>query len=240
MLVRNLLAACGQRQILVTIAASVRAPNIAALATAQGWTGSQLIQVTINSGVDVAALSINGIGANLLHIINNGRIGGIRGVGNGDTGGTGLYTRIPIRITNNGTIFGAGGSGGRGEGAAFSKNGGYYEATGGYGGFGAGFRDQASPVVFDAAALGSPGMNIQYDGAIGGGQERPYANSTNGGSGGAIGQNGTAGNTGASYGGSYDSASTIPGQSGGLAGYYVDGNAYITWLVTGTRLGRVI
>lgn len=240
MFARSLMMAGGQRQILVTIAASVRNPNIAALAAAQGWNGSQLIQVTINSGVDVAALSISGIGANQLHIVNNGRIGGIRGVGNGDTGGTGLYTRTPIRVTNNGTIFGAGGGGGRGDGAAFSKNGGYYEATGGFGGFGAGFRDQASPVVFDAAAAGGGGMSIQYDGAIGGGQERPYANSAGGGAGGAIGQNGAAGSAGANFGGSYDGASIIPGQSGGLAGYYVDGNSYITWLVTGTRLGRVI
>jgi hypothetical protein len=239
MFARSLLMATGQRQILVKIAASVRAPNIAALATAQGWDGSQLIQVTINSGVDVAALSISGIGANLLHIINNGRIGGIRGVGNGDAGGTGLYTRTPIRITNNGTMFGAGGSGGRGEGAAIAKNGSYLEATGGYGGFGAGFRDQTT-VVFDASISGGSGMNVAYEGAIGGGQERPYANSAGGGAGGAMGQPGGSGSSGAGYGGSYDGGSIIPGQSGGLAGYYVDGNAYITWLVTGTRLGRVI
>lgn len=240
MFARSLMMAGGQRQITVSISTSVRNPNIAALATAQGWRGTELINLIINSGVDVAAMQITGIPDYALHLIINGRLGGVRGLGNGDNGGTGLYTRTHIRVTNNGIMFGAGGSGGRGEGAAFSKNGSYGEATGGYGGFGAGFRDQASPVVFDAAAAGGPGMSIQYDGAIGGGQERPYANSVGGGTGGAIGQNGAAGNAGANFGGSYDSASTIPGQSGGLAGYYVDGNSYITWLVTGTRLGRVI
>lgn len=233
MLVRNYLATTGQRQILVTISANVRSPNIASLATALGWNGSQLIQVTINSGVDVASLSISGIGANLLHIINNGRIGGIA------NSGTGLYTRIPIRVTNNGTIFGGGGQGGLGGLTRFGYGSGWAaECRGGAGGTGAGFNTSGT-LAFMNATAGSAGESAAYTGATFPGDTQPAGDGGVGGTGGSIGQPGTAGSAGSVSGSASDVVIT-PGESGQLAGYYVDGNAYITWHATGTRLGRVI
>lgn len=56
-----------------------------------------------------------------------------------------------------------------------------------------------------------------------------------GGNGGGWGSNGSPGNAGAN--GNYTAGG--PGRPGGLAGYYIQGNGNVTWLNTGTRLGRV-
>lgn len=232
MFARSMLMASGQRQINVIISANVRSPNIAALATALGWNGSQLIQVTINSGVDVASLNISGIGANQLHVINYGRIGGVV------NSGTGLYTRIPIRVTNNGTIFGGGGQGGYGGGAWVQYHGSSGGASGGGGGNGAGFNASGTLALISAQS-GGRGEDYQYQGAIFPGDTAPAASGGSGGSGGSIGQSGFSGGWGG-VGGSASASETTPPGDGQPAGYYVDGNAYITWLATGTRLGRVI
>ncbi|MCD2168062.1 hypothetical protein LPW39_23350, partial [Comamonas koreensis] len=108
----------------MAIAASVRSPDIAALARARGWNGSGQITCTINAGVDVASLNIAGIPHDRLTIINRGRMGGVV------NGGTAIYTRIRIRIDNTlGTIFGGGGAGGNGAWKAIFRGTGYV-ATG--------------------------------------------------------------------------------------------------------------
>lgn len=235
MLVRNYLATTGQRQITVIISANIRSPDIAALATGQGWRGTENITLVINAGVDVATLQISGIPDDRLHIINNGRIGGVL------NSGTGLYTRIRILVTNNGTIFGGGGMGGRGSSAGYSYPGGTSDtAQGGVGGNGAGFTASAavSMVARDTSPAPTSGSYVSYSGAIFPGDTRPWAQGGFGGSGGAIGVAGANGEN-ASSGGT-GATGSVPGSPPAAAGYYVDGNSYITWLATGTRLGRVI
>ncbi|TQL83074.1 hypothetical protein [Delftia sp. HK171] len=238
MLARNLLTASGQRQILVTISANVRSPNIAALATAQGWSGSENITLTVNAGVDVATLQISGIPDDRLHIINNGRIGGVQS--NGGVGGTGLYTRTRIRITNNGTIFGGGGQGGYGGSASWSYASSSGTGVGGAGGNGAGF-SLSGTVTFvnrNTNPTAGGGTYSAYDGATFPGDTAPWAGGGSGALGGDIGVAGGTG-TAASSGGT-GAGAPGSGTAGALAGYYVDGNSYITWLATGSRLGRVI
>lgn len=193
------------------------------------------IECVINPGVDVATLSISGIPDDVLHVINNGRIGGVI------NSGTGLYTRIRIRVTNNGTIFGGGGRGGNGGGASYSYSGGTSDsAQGGVGGNGAGFTTSStvSMVARDTSPAPTSGTYVSYAGAIFPGDTRPWAQGGFGGSGGGIGVAGLSGGAGSS--GGTGAIAPDSGAPGTAAGYYVDGNSFITWLATGTRLGRVI
>ncbi len=232
------LMSSGARPVRVTISVSVRTPNIASLAAAAGWTTGGQIELVINSGVDVATLQISGIPDDALHIINNGRIGGTQS--NGGVGGTGLYTRLRIRVTNNGTIFGGGGAGGAGGSASWSYASSSGSGIGGTGGNGVGF--SLSGIVTLVAKNTLPpvggGTYAPYDGATFPGDTAPWASGGTGGGGGDMGQPGSRGNDGAS--GGTGAGAPTAGSPGALAGYYVDGSAYVTWLATGTRLGRVI
>lgn len=217
----------------VVISASVRSPDVQALAVAAGWSGVGTIALTINSGVDVATLSIpSTIPAGVLTLTNNGRIGGVV------SGGTGLTVRTNITVINNGTIFGGGGDGGDGASAevyAFSTT---TSATGGTGGKGEGF-SASGAVAMAARTSGGSGKTVEYSGAIAGGT-RPYATSGGGGVGGPIGERGVDGNTG-SWGGSNATGGRVYAfQSGKPAGNYIDGNAYVTWLPKGDVRGNAI
>jgi len=232
------LMSCASRTVQIVISANVRSPNILSLATAAGYATGMQIECVINAGIDVAALSISGIPDDALHIINNGRIGGVQS--SGSVGGTGLYTRIRVRVTNNGTIFGGGGHGGTGGSASWSYASSSGSGQGGAGGNGAGFSTSGT-VTFIGRNTNpnvSSGTYSTYDGAIFPGDSQPWAQGGIGGQGGDIGQPGNSGSSGSS--GGTGAGTPSAGSSGALAGYYVDGNAYITWLVTGTRLGRVI
>lgn len=220
----------------ITIAATVRNPDIAALARAQGWSGSGLIACTINSGVDVASLVIAGIPHDCLTIVNKGRIGGVV------NSGTGLYTRTRIRIDNGaGTIFGGGGRGGKGgDGAIRNPYSVSYTADGygGTGGGGAGF-SASGTVTMTPALSGSVGTSQQLGGPSSGGTLGAVYGGQ-GGTGGAIGVVGGAGNSATAGNGQLEVIVLYSGAAGAEAGAYVDGNAYVTWQVTGTRLGNVI
>lgn len=222
----------GARDVSITIASSVRSPDIAALAYAAGWDGSGKIECTINPGVDVSQLSITGLPANTLTLINNGTIGA-------PAGGTGLYVRSAIAVRNNGTIFGGGGDGGSGGNAwvRYSTNPETIYGYGGAGGWGAGYTVSGA-VSMASAQSGQPGSYGVYSGVVVGGQINPWARGGTGGTGGAIGEFGNAGSAG-TVGGSYGASSVSPGNSGWPPGRYVDGNSYITWLANGVRLGLV-
>ena len=218
----------------IAIAATVRSPDIAALARAQGWNGSGLITCTINSGVDVASLSIVGIPHDCLTIINNGRIGGVL------NSGTGLYTRTRIRVYNYGTIFGGGGKGGTGGGASvwltYDPINYKADAFGGSGGNGQGFSTSGSVAL--VGATGGAAGTTGYTERSGSGTATAYGGT--GGTGGAVGQAGGPGSSGSytgtgGYGGNY-----LAGGAGIAAGAYVDGSSYVTWPVTGTRQGLAI
>ncbi len=234
MMSRNILMSSGS--VGITIAATVRSPDIAALARARGWNGSGLITCTINSGVDVAALNIIGIPNDCLTIINKGRIGGVV------NGGTGLYTRTRIRIDNSaGTIFGGGGQGGKGgDGAIRNPYSTSYTADGygGAGGQGAGFSASGSVSMVSALA-GSAGTSQQLSGPSSGGTLGTVYGGQ-GGTGGAIGVAGGFGNSATAGNGQYEVIVLYSGASGAAAGAYVDGNSYVTWIANGTRQGSAI
>ncbi len=218
----------------MAIAASVRSPDIAALARARGWNGSGQISCTINAGVDVASLNIAGIPHDSLTIINRGRIGGVV------NGGTAIYTRIRIRIDNtSGTIFGGGGAGGNGAWKAIFRGTGYVATgNGGSGGSGAGF-NASGALVFVGQTSGNPGTSQSVGGPSIGGSTQGTATGGRGGDGGAAGMPGANGNYGSTS-GTFDSQSDGAYGMGGAAGAYVDGNSFVTWIGNGTRLGNAI
>ncbi len=244
MTIRWLMAAGGSGVILNLSGITVN-PNILALAQAQGWLGYGTLTINVLSGADVGALVIpNDFPDGSVYIVNNGRIGGLGGSSN-SRGGTGIYTRRKITVTNNGTMFGGGGGGGEGTGAKLCWSSDCHSANGGYGGRGGGYYSQdgsGNPGTWVYQSTGTAGFS-------GGDSSRPSTGypgdggstiiAGNGGSGGAVGQPGLPGG-GANWSGSYSTSSTTVGAAPGLAGYYVDGNSFVTWLATGTRLGNVI
>jgi hypothetical protein len=203
------------------------------------------ITVTVNAGVSVGSVSTGSFAmlvssafnvGDTVTIVNNGTIIGAGGAGggggdgfaspgySGNNGGSALSISRPTRITNNSTV--AGGGGGAGGGGAFST----FSGTrgGGGGGGGAGFNGgnggAGSATTFPGGA-GNPGtLTAGGSGGAGG--------AGLGGSGGIGGGQGAAGAVGGT-------SSQAAGGAGGSPGNYVVGNSFVTWLVTGTRLGGV-
>ncbi|MFA9283373.1 MULTISPECIES: hypothetical protein [unclassified Comamonas] len=230
MMMRNLLMSGGSTSI--TFAATVRSPDIAALARARGWNGYSPIICTINSGVDIATLSISGIPHDCLTIINRGRIGGVL------NGGNALYTRTRIRIDNtSGTVFGGGGLGGGGGSYLIQNpNSSSYRASGngGSGGNGAGF-SSSGVVTMSNAQSGFSGSSQQLGGPSTGSLGVSYGG--RGGYGGSLGQAGSIGSNGSAS-GNYTLIQVYQPSQGQPAGLYVDGASFVTWIVEGTRLGN--
>ncbi|MCG8999781.1 hypothetical protein LH427_15915 [Laribacter hongkongensis] len=210
------------------------------------------VEITVAPGVTVyststsiPAMQIDALPAGAgINLINNGLIVGCAGAGGapasvtnsggfpvivtdipaqpGGAAGSALYIRSNCTVMNYGTIAGGGGGGG-GAGAndihTYSNAGegrcGHIYSSGGYGGAGAGI---------SAAGAGS------------------VANSLAGGNGGGWGNAGTAGANGTVS--KHSSCSSFagapkPGAVGGAGGRYVDGNAYVSWGVPGTRYGSI-
>ena len=92
------------------------------------------------------------------------------------------------------------------------------------------FSEVAVAAAKGAAHGSSTGLMRRFSG--------PWARGGIGGTGGGIGAQGLSGQA-ATYGGSYQDVGIGAPYPGAPAGYYVDGNSYVTWLATGTRLGRV-
>ena len=146
--------------------------------------------------------------------------GGNGGIGptNGQPGRTGLYTRFPIAVENNGVIAGGGGGGGSAQkdvgGEPYSAGGG---GGAGYLGGAGGFSNPFDPGdVVDGAAggmtTGGAGGTIASESMAGGAGGGP----------GAAGSNATGGDT---------------NGTGGAAGTAVDGDDLIDWITAGTILG---
>lgn len=219
--------------------------NLKASAIAAGWdqTSPLSTSVTINAGIVVgSAILSNGYygfdtgagfpSGSTITLINNGYIigaggfggqagdGHSAGPGNGAAGSDALLAQHAISITNNGVIAGGGGGGGGGDGATAS------DSVGGSGGGGAG------DLVGDG---GAPQMSA--DGTVTGNGGMPGALTVGrGGGGGQFGgyDGGAGGNLGVA------GVSAWIGGVGGAAGAAVTGNAYISWQVTGTRLGPIL
>lgn len=200
--------------------------------------GNTDVILTINSGVFLGATS-TGVYAlvvsssfnvgDTVTIINNGTIlgcgggGGAGSTGGGGGGGGGGNTMQISRatsITNNGVIASGGGGGGGGGGGQTGSGKFAVARQGGGGGGGAGYLSGGGGGPNGGAGSTTGG------GAGGGGQ----TNAGSGGVGGGRGANGASGTGG----------NVAGGGPGGVAGFYVVGNSNVTWVATGTRIGRVI
>lgn len=243
-----------------TIASNQTNANLRTLAVNAGWNQSSKVIATIGSGVYVSsnstgtpALTVNGSFPGGVELVNNGFIVGMGGAGGkaarlgtvGSAGGLALSVASAVAVRNNGTIGGGGGGGGGGAyGLVENTNKGgtvisaqYYHGSGGGGGrsgaaansAGGGQGTAASGWTNYYGAAGNAGTYL----AAGAGGSRSYPTFMGlGGTGGAWGAAGTNGANASS-----NNAGGATG--GGPAGGAVTGNANITWLATGTRLGAI-
>lgn len=143
----------------------------------------------------------------------------------GGNGGLALKATVTTFINNQGTI-GGGGGGGGGGGAecTYIWN---VSAGGGGGGAGYGLGGPTNGCGVTAGRYGQTGATgTESLGGAGGLAGDGHTGS--GGKGGDLGQTGTVGQT-------IDAA----GGAGGAPGAAVNGNSFITWLATGTRIGVI-
>lgn len=253
-----------------TISTNTTNYNLRNAAVAAGWDQSTPLQatVTINSGIYVSANSTGvyafDTGASFpagssLSLVNNGFIVGMGGAGGrgadapgsaGAAGGPAVGARVPISITNNGTIAGGGGGGGGGANRYFT-NGDPKQAitANAIGGGGGGGRTGAVNSAGGGGGGGNPALNAGAAGtasSAGGGSAGAtvspagYSGTITGGAGGAGGNWGASGASGANGTGTLVSSATGGPFPGGAGGAYVHGNNNITWVATGTRLGGVV
>lgn len=234
----------------LTISANSVTPNIPQLAAAAGWDGNS--QLTVN----ITAALINSLRVEstwnfprglIINISVGTRVGGVAGTGGGyggrgGAGGTALYVRKACTINCSGVLSGGGGGGGSGRGmyAEYTVTNTRLWGHGGVGGDGQGFAAVNSLAII-GPAVGAAGTRDEYTGVTTGGT-RPFAQGGPGGGGGAW---GTGGDFGPFLDASYGGANTIGDVwydygYGGAAGNAVDGNGYITWGATGSRLGPII
>jgi len=205
--------------------------------------GNTDLTVTINPGVLVSGFSTGSYallvpasfspGDNVT-IVNNGTIQGAGGNGGaggpgttagspGLPGGNAVYVNRPTVITNNGNMWaGGGGGGGGGGGATMGRV--PTPTRGGGGGGGQGSLGGNGGVPGPGVNVGTPGTPTTA-GAGSGGQ----SNAGTGGPGGTAGAVGAPGSGGTRSGGG----------TGGSAGFYIVGNAFVTYPATGSRLGQV-
>ncbi len=173
--------------------------------------------------------------------------------GAGVPGGNALFVNRPTTIQNPGTIAAGGGGGGGGGGAGLltgrpKKAGGplYQGVSGGGGGGGAGDSAGAGGARIPGGlgaggANGNPGTSTTGgSGGAGGPTAATLPGATvTGGAGGPGGGRGASGTTGTSGSGTSPGTQVGVGGGGGNPGNYIVGNPFVTWPVTGTRLGAV-
>lgn len=248
-------------QFAFTISSNQTAANLATLATAAGWNGSSQLIATIGSGVYLSSnstgtpgLTVSGSFPGGVSLINNGYIIGMGGAGGrgggtnagaaGSTGGLALSVSSAISITNNGTIGGGGGGGGGGQSRYLNFYGNNYWGGGGGGGGRSGATNSAGGGGGPGYIPSNPGLNVS--GNAGGAGTSSSAGSGGAGAnqdgrvGGSGGNGGGWGSSGSSGGNSSGDGTTGFGAyGGGGGGGAVSGNANITWVAFGTRLGAI-
>jgi hypothetical protein len=156
-----------------TITTSQQNLNLRTWALANGWNGTTVATITVDSGVYIwsdtnatAGLIIDGSWPNGITLINNGFIIGKGGRGGGDSagvalaGGAALSLGTNVTITNNSYIAGGGGGGGCQPGIASGgrpAGGGGGGAGGGDGGDGFGISGGTAGTLGAAGGNGSSG-----------------------------------------------------------------------------------
>ena len=235
------------------------------LATALGITAPTIVSITVAAGTNFVSTSntVPAFDVGSLPVGSSVRLslpsdasitgrGGNGGYGSnsegnqsmsGDFGGTGLYTRFPISLTNNGLIGGGGGGGGGAGGRRV-----YYAAGNGGGGAG-GYHDaiDSNQIIASDGTTGlSPGANEAVPAGYGGigagprtdGGTSPRASDgtkTTGGAGSDDAAN--IGNRIGGTGGNLGVAGLAVVAAGGAAGNAIDGHSYITYVTSGTISG---
>ena len=218
------------------------------------------VRMTSNT-VGTPGLTINGAWPGGIELVNNGTIvgrggdggaGGLGGTGPttindatngsaGSAGGLALTISVPVSIRNNGTIAGGGGGGGGGGGYAINVGSSKDENWTKYGGGGGGGGQSSStnssggaggPSNYLSGSAGGTGT-FSAAGAFGAGGTggTTFGQSNIGGAGGGW---GSAGGPGSRY---FTGTNAKLGGAGGAAGAATSGQANVTWLATGTRLG---
>ena len=218
------------------------------------------VRMTSNT-VGTPGLTINGAWPGGIELVNNGTIvgrggnggnGGNGGTANnstydstngsaGSAGGLALTISVPVSIRNNGTIAGGGGGGGGGGGYAInvgsSKDENWFKYGGGGGGGGQSSSTNSSggaggPSNYLSGSAGGTGtFSAAGNYGAGGTGGTTFGQSTRGGAGGGW---GSAGGPGSRY---FTGTNAKLGGAGGAAGAATSGQANVTWLATGTRLG---
>lgn len=213
------------------------------------WPAGVTITVVINGRIQGAGGAggdggdANAIGDNL--IAQNGAAG--------QNGGTALFTRFPITVENNGSIWGGGGGGGGGGSAIYNNKptGGAISSPFGGGGGGGGRGYTGGPGGAGGSAVnefpedglaGSAG-NPDSSGSGGpGGSDPDVGHGGTGGGGGSIAGNGAAGADGIiffSFSGNRNEAEAN-GAGGGTDGDAVDGDSFVTYSVVGDIQGSQV
>lgn len=247
----------------ITIDVSARSINLRSLhdslfpTPTTGDAATITVICTIAAGVIVGSTSAtvpafdigswpSGWDADNLKIVNRGRIQGKGGKGgkggdatqngaNGEQGGTALKTTVGVDIDNSsGEIWGGGGGGPGGGGSGIGFGGRNGPGGGGGGGQGdeggLGGAAGTGGNLTTAPQAGTPGT-ASAPGTRGAGANDTSSNNLDGGRGGHGGGPGTAGGT--ALGGVAGGNAGTPG----AAGNAVDGDSYVTWTGTGSRVG---
>jgi hypothetical protein len=235
----------------LVIAADTQITDLHAWAVANGYAGGS-VTITNNSGVDAWGGMVPGAfpAGVIVTLVNKGFISGPGGNGNrayeqgdagnqfpGSPGGTALnasaVSGFSFKVDNQGTIRGGGGGAGGGSYALDTTCCANPYTVGGGGGGGG----QGRP----GGSGGAGGSTSAPGGTPGGGGGSGSGSAP--GAGGPGGQNaagtvvGTPGAAGGAWGGAGGNGAGA--SFGGAAGHAVTGNANITWINTGTRLGPV-
>jgi hypothetical protein len=217
--------------------------NLRSVAVSNGWDEASKVVATINNSVVISsnstgtpALTISGSFPGGVDLINNGFIVGMGGAGGasptaanaspGSSGGLALSVSTAVTLTNGSGVIAGGGGGGGGGSATVNT---MYSTAAPGGGGGGGRTGRTNSAGGAGGAPGSPGTFSSL-GAGGPPTANPFAGA--GGNGGEWGSAGTGGQQ--LSGEAYRNAG-----GGGAAGAAISGNANITYVSTGTRLGAL-
>jgi hypothetical protein len=227
---------CAVNEIIVYITSNSENVNVQSL-FGGNWTQNVPKRLVINPGVVVGsldpgayALIIPGEIVSTLRIDNNGSIQGAGGSPNSGNGGPAILANTAVTIDNIGSIYAGGGGGGQG----------------GTGGGGRRFFNPPIFIITNGGAGGVGGVGQGYNqsnttgagGAAGGSGAGTGGTGGTGGTWGASGADGSVGENGNRVTAPALGVAGGPGY-GGLGGYYIVGNSNVTWIATGTRLGAV-
>jgi hypothetical protein len=239
-----------RNSVTVTIAADTNNYTLTPAAVAGYSAGITDVSFVVNSGVVIgssttatAALTVSGFASGDVVTINNsgyivgaGGRGGNSNTNNATVGGTAITTTSPIEINNLGTISGGGGGGGaRDHTTTTTSSTQYVPCTGKYCSGGSITTSYTYTYYSGSPGGGGAGRIVGQPGTV-----TAHGNSTPAaGSAGSLTTGGAGGSTKAAGAGGALGQNGVSGTwAGGLAGHYIIGSGFATWISVGTRAGR--